>query len=86
MEQNMTKSELDRSLHYHILKILDSYFSTYPQYTNNGYTLTVLGNKGFGEYHMIVQYNSGAKTLRTGYIEKKDNSGKYYKIRDQIKE
>lgn len=69
---------------YLILNLLNTYLSTYPQYTNNGYTLTVLGNHGFGEYHLLTEFKN--KAIQTGFVEIKKNSQDYYLLREVIKE
>ena len=80
-------TDIDTDLKYIILNILNKHFATYPQYTNNGYTLSVLGNKGVGEYHMITEHipsttGGTGPTLLIGFNEKRN--GLVYYTAEQI--
>jgi hypothetical protein len=48
----------------------NDYLSTYGQFWNNGHTLTVLGNRGYGEYHLVTVYDEKKAALKqNGYTE-----------------
>jgi hypothetical protein len=46
----------------------NDYLSAYGQFTNNGFTKTVLGNHGYGEYHLVTVYDEMKAALKqNGY-------------------
>jgi hypothetical protein len=70
MEDKYTDKELAYNEEYQVLKMCNDYLSTYGQFWNNGYTLTVLGNRGYGEYHLVTVYDEKKAALKqNGYTE-----------------
>ncbi|MBN2737236.1 MAG: hypothetical protein JXR70_09670 [Spirochaetales bacterium] len=70
---------------YILLDMLNKRFGVYAQYTNNGYTLTTLGNKGFPEWQMHESFDPKTKTMHGGYRIIKKANGENYKLSDFIR-
>lgn len=68
IKKGKTKVQLQDDLEYLVLDMAEKYLCTYGQYANNGFTLTILGNKGFGEYilHTDVSFTG---SLKGGFTE-----------------
>lgn len=68
IRQGKTKDQLQDDLEYLVLDMAERYLCVYGQFANNGYTLTILGNKGFGEYNLHDDVTS-VGSLKGGFTE-----------------